>query len=78
MFQILQERSLNNSLIDVKELFLSAEKYSPSESTITFKLTADGWEQHKIMEWQIQDFPDKGAPAPKFGAKTYYLVRLLL
>ena len=62
MFQISEERSLNSSLIDVKELFLSAEKYSPSESTITFQLTADGWEQnHAVAD---PGFPRQGNASP--------------
>ena len=27
------------------------------------------------LQWRIQDFPEEGAPTPKVGAPTYYLVK---
>ena len=28
-----------------------------------------------VNQWRIQDFPEEGAPTPKVGASTYYLVK---
>ena len=28
-----------------------------------------------LWQWRIQDFPEEGAPTPKVGAPTYYLVK---
>ena len=57
MFQALKEKEFGKSLIDVKELFLSTEKYFPSESTIMFELTADGWEQCKKAKSTVGNIP---------------------